>query len=188
MARRPAPPVSPPIDDLATRLERVALADVHPHPRNYQTHPEAEIAHLMQSLTTHGVYRNVVIARNGTLLAGHGVVEAARRLGYTHLTMCRTDYDSDEPRALQLLVGDNEIVRTALKDAEALTQLLQELRQEDPLALLGTGFDADTLAALADTQGLSVTPDFQPVGIEAQGRLDQKAPITCPECGAEFTQ
>lgn len=29
-------------------------------------------------------------------------------------------------------------------------------------------------------------PDFQPVDESEQGRLDQKKPVTCPECGHEF--
>jgi hypothetical protein len=33
----------------------------------------------------------------------------------------------------------------------------------------------------------SEVPDFQPVGVEEQGRLDQKKPVTCPHCGEEFT-
>ena len=151
---RKASVAPPPQDDLDATLERVALADVRPHPRNYQTHPDEEIQHLMQSLTMHGVYRNVVIARDGTLLAGHGVVEAARRLGYTSLTMKRLALDPHEPRALQILVGDNEIARLAIKHEDALAALLQELSQDDPLALLGTGFDEEALAALAEAQGL----------------------------------
>lgn len=31
-----------------------------------------------------------------------------------------------------------------------------------------------------------VTPDFAPVGVETQGKLDQKAKHICPECGCEF--
>jgi hypothetical protein len=31
-----------------------------------------------------------------------------------------------------------------------------------------------------------VVPEFEPVGIDEQGRLDQKSPVTCPECGCEF--
>jgi hypothetical protein len=31
------------------------------------------------------------------------------------------------------------------------------------------------------------TPAFSPVGVDEQGRLDQKKPVTCPECGHEFT-
>ena len=29
-------------------------------------------------------------------------------------------------------------------------------------------------------------PDFQPTGVDEQGRLDRKNPVTCPECGHEF--
>jgi len=42
------------------------------------------------------------------------------------------------------------------------------------------------LADLAIENGITA-PDFQPVGIDEQGRLDQKKPVTCPECGHEFT-
>lgn len=31
-----------------------------------------------------------------------------------------------------------------------------------------------------------VGPDFQPVGVEEQGRLDEKQKHVCPECGCEF--
>jgi hypothetical protein len=181
MARRPAAVVPAPADDLDTTLERVALADVRPHPRNYQTHPEQELAHLMHSLTTHGVYRNVVIAREGTLLAGHGVVEAARRLGYTHLSMKRLDIAPDSPRALQVLVGDNEIVRDAQRNEEALLVLLQELSQEDPTLLIGTGFDEATLDLLMQSQAL--TPEAVPP--EEFPSYDENIPVehTCPRCG-----
>ena len=183
MPRKPVVPV--PQDDLDATLERVALADVRPHPRNYQTHPDEEIQHLMQSLRTHGVYRNVVIARDGTLLAGHGVVEAARRLGYTSLTMKRMALDPYEPRALQIVVGDNEIARLAIKHEDALAALLQELSQDDPLALLGTGFDTSALQALitATHDSTSVTAP------EAFPAYDENIATehTCPRCGFEWS-
>jgi hypothetical protein len=42
------------------------------------------------------------------------------------------------------------------------------------------------LAKLAEEEGIA-PPDFDPAGIEDQSRLDEKAKITCPECGHEFT-
>ena len=126
-------------------------------------------------------------AQDGTILAGHGVIEAARQVGRTHIAGQRMPYGPDDPRALQLLVGDNHIARLRQQDDAGLAALLQELQAHDPLALLGTGFDAAALQALAEQAGV-MTPDFQPVGIEEQGRLDQKEPIVCPECGAEFTR
>ena len=53
------------------------------------------------------------------------------------------------------------------------------------------GFDSERLAELnADAANLAtmleVPPDFSPVDVDEQGRLDQKSPITCPHCGEEF--
>jgi len=45
--------------------------------------------------------------------------------------------------------------------------------------------DATALTEMLEAEG--ETPDFQPVGVEEQGRLDQKKPVICPECGCEFT-
>jgi hypothetical protein len=47
------------------------------------------------------------------------------------------------------------------------------------MALLG--FDADELNTL-----MGFVPDFQPGSEDDQGRLDEKAKITCPECKHEF--
>ena len=59
--------------------------------------------------------------------------------------------------------------------------------------LIEWGFDFDTLkdwqggvTNLANLLGSEEVPDFQPVGIDEQGRLDQKSPVTCPECGHAF--
>ena len=97
MARKTVP-ASPVPEDLTTTLEWVPFADVRSHPRNDGSHPPDEIAHLKQSLTQHGVYRNVVIAEDGTILAGHGVVQAAQELGHTHIAVKRLPYGPDDPR------------------------------------------------------------------------------------------
>jgi ParB-like nuclease domain len=125
----------------------VPLHTLKAHPRNYRTHPDDEIEHIMESIRVHGVYRNVVISGDGkTILAGHGVVEAARRLGLTHVPIFQTEYLPDDPRALKLLVGDNEIQHLVENDDRALTELLRELKEVDEL--LGTGYDEMMLANL----------------------------------------
>ena len=60
MARKVAP--APFIDAFTEHLEVLDLATLRPHPRNDGMHPPDEIAHLKQSLTLHGVYRNVVVS------------------------------------------------------------------------------------------------------------------------------
>jgi len=127
-------------------VEQVALTSLHPHPRNYQVHLDDELEHIIESIRVHGLYRNIVIAQDGTILAGHGVAEAARRLGYTHVPIVRTAYTPDDPYALKLLIGDNEIRHLAEVDDRALTELLRELKDADEL--LGTGYDEMMLANL----------------------------------------
>jgi ParB-like chromosome segregation protein Spo0J len=73
----PQPPAAAP----ELELETVRLDSLKPHSKNYHYHPDDEIEHIMESVKEHGVYRNIVVAREGTILAGHGVVEAMRRLG-----------------------------------------------------------------------------------------------------------
>jgi hypothetical protein len=172
-------------DTLVDTLESVALAELRPHPRNYQTHPDTQLASLMESLRTHGVYRNVVIARDGTILAGHGVIEAARRLGYTHLSVQRMDLDPEESAALQIVIGDNELARLALKDEQLLATLLTELAEQDPSSLLGTGYDETTLELLIQQQP-SIDEATPPESFPA---YDETIPIAycCPQCGYEWS-
>jgi hypothetical protein len=51
---------------------------------------------------------------------------------------------------------------------------------------LGNQWDAGQLTEW----GLDVPkmPDFEPVGMDEQPRLDEKTPIECPKCGHEFTR
>lgn len=126
---------------------QLSVADLVPHPRNYKAHPDDQIAHIMESIRTHGVYRNVVVARDGrTILAGHGVREAALRLKRETVLGVRVDLDPGEPLALKLLAGDNEMARLGMTDDRGLTELLRDVK--DSAGLLGTGFDDMMLANL----------------------------------------
>lgn len=126
----------------------VAISSLRPHPRNYQKHPPDQIGHLIESIETHGQYRNVVISRDGTILAGHGVVEALTKMGRTAVSAVRLDVDSNSPQALKILTGDNEIARLADRDDRLLSELLKEVKEYDLTGLAGSGFDNQMLANL----------------------------------------
>lgn len=128
-------------------LTDVPLADLRPHPRNYRGHTEVQLAHLVQSVTEHGLYRPVVVARDNVILAGHGLVEACRQLQWLTISVVRVDLDPFDVQALKLLIGDNQIAQGADIDDRALTETLKEISE---LAdLLGTGYDTQQLLALA---------------------------------------
>lgn len=128
--------------------ELFRLEDLKPHPRNYRNHPESQIEHLMHSIREFGFYRNIVLAKDLTILAGHGIVEASKRLGIEEIPGVRLEISPDSGLALKLLAADNYLSYFAEDDDRALTELLKGLGDLD-ISLLGTGFDQQQLAALA---------------------------------------
>lgn len=128
--------------------EPVDIDKLKPHPKNYREHPEDQLAHIKKSIEQNGVYRPIVTAKDYTILAGHGVTKAAKEMGLKQLPVCLLDLDPDEPRALKILAGDNEMSKLAYGDDRALSELLKEVKAVDPDGLLGTGYDDQQLAML----------------------------------------
>jgi hypothetical protein len=52
------------------------------NPRNYRSHPEAQLAFLRRNLLRHGHQKPVVIESDGVIIAGHALMKAARGLGW----------------------------------------------------------------------------------------------------------
>jgi hypothetical protein len=127
-------------------VETVSVASLKPHPKNYRKHLPAQLQHLCESISQHGLYRNIVIAKDSTILAGHGVIEAVKQLGLTEVQVIRLKVSPESEIALKVLTGDNEISNLADVDELALLNLLRDIDVGDEL--LGTGFDAQGLQAL----------------------------------------
>jgi hypothetical protein len=139
----------------------VLIDSIKPHPQNYRKHPEAQLAHIEASIREHGFYRNIVVARDGTILAGHGVVEAARKMGLVEVPVVRLDLSPTDPRALKLLAGDNEVGRLAEVDGQMLSEILSGLKGAGEDALLGTGFGTLDLDRLIASLGAPMDVDAE---------------------------
>jgi hypothetical protein len=127
-------------------LETVPIDRLKIHPRNYRQHPPDQLLHIVRSIEEHGVYRNVVVAVDYTILAGHGVVKALTQMGRAEVTVFRLPVAPDSVQALKLLAGDNEIGHLAEVDDRLFTEILKEVK--DLGELLGTGYDELMLANL----------------------------------------
>lgn len=116
------------------------------HPRNYRRHPEEQLEEIMTSIRDHGLYRNVVTARDLTILAGHGVVEACRRLEIPQINVVVLDLDPGDDRALKLIIADNDLSLGADDDDFAKVEILEQLLRSG-VGIEGTGWNPQGLTA-----------------------------------------
>src|ERR1700712_5382501 len=87
----------------------IPIGELTPHPDNPN---RGSVKDLMISLEEFGQYRSVVALKDGTILAGHHVVEAAKKL---NLPTARVDVvDADEQSARKILLADNRLADLGL--------------------------------------------------------------------------
>ena len=129
------------------KYQQIDIESLIPHPRNYKKHPEDQIKHLCTSITENGIFRPIVIAEDNTILAGHGVVLACKKLDIKKVPTIRLNLKSDSKQALKVLTADNEVSHLAIGDDRALSEILKELLN-DEVGLLGTGYDEMMLSNL----------------------------------------
>jgi len=142
-------------------IEYLAVSELKPHPKNYREHPDDQLEHIIQSIKDNGHYRNVVVAKDNVILAGHGVVKASSKMGLETIPVVRLDVPHDDPKATKVLTGDNEIAHLGVVDDRLLSELLKEVKESDIDGLLGTGYDDAMLANLVMvTRDSSEIKDF----------------------------
>lgn len=134
---------------IKTPLMGMAVTDdLRPHPNNYVEHPEDQIEHLKASLVNFGFYRNIVVANENYILAGHGIWTAAKALGMEHVPIVKVDMDPFSEPALKLLIGDNEVRHLVVTDDRGLADMMIDITK-DGGSLEGTGWDQMMLANFA---------------------------------------
>lgn len=139
---------APPENPIAMpKVELVNILDLHPHPENYLDHPEDQIEEIIASIKANGLYRNIVVGKHNTILAGHGVWIAAQKMGVEKIPVVRVELEPDSPLAIKILTGDNEISKRGMTNDRALSELLKRILDSDE-ELSGTGFDEMMLANL----------------------------------------
>ena len=128
---------------LADKLEHWPIERLLPYIRNARTHSEAQIAQIAASIAEFGFTAPILAGSDGVIVAGHGRLAAARKLGLTTVPVVVLDHLTPTQRRA-LVIADNKIAENAGWDEELLRLELAELQEADfDLAL--TGFDADEL-------------------------------------------
>src|SRR5215471_16303052 len=164
-----APSVSAP-RGLKGNVVWLATDDLKPFPGNPRQHPEAQIVRLMRSIAQ--VWTNpILVDESGTILAGHGRWEAAKRLGRTEVpTLTIAGLSAAEKRAV--VIGDNKLPAEAVWDFALLKGHFEELIELDFDVEL-TGFSTGEIDLLLDGKPSPASDD--PVDDLTGFRLDGPA-------------
>ena len=76
----------------AQTIEQAAVEKLIPYARNSRTHSEAQVAQIAASIREFGFTNPVLVDGDGGIIAGHGRVLAARKLGMDAVPTIRIDY------------------------------------------------------------------------------------------------
>jgi DNA modification methylase len=141
---------------LADRIELWPIDRLRPYERNPRTHSEAQVDQIAASMVEFGWTNPILIDENAGILAGHGRLLAARKLGLAEVPVIRFEHLSEAQKRAYVL-ADNQIALQAGWDDALLAEELAWLRDERfDLDLIG--FDAselERLLALADGEAAS---------------------------------
>jgi DNA modification methylase len=109
-------------------IEHIAPATLKPDPRNARTHSKRQIRQITASIREFGWTNPMLIDENNRVIAGHGRLAAAERLGMTEVPIIRLKGLS-EPQKRALALADNKLAENAGWNPEILTQELQYLSE-----------------------------------------------------------
>jgi DNA modification methylase len=143
------------------KIEQLPTADLIPYARNTRTHSEAQVAQIAGSIREFGFTNPILIDGENGIIAGHGRVMAASKLGLASVPCIRLAHLTDTQRRAYI-IADNKLALNAGWDEEMLALELGELKDEDfDLSLIG--FDDSELGDLmAETTEGETDPDEVP--------------------------
>ncbi len=131
---------------LAEKIEPWPTAKLIPYARNARQHSDAQVAQIAASIAEFGFTNPILAGSDGVIVAGHGRLAAAQKLGLIMVPVVVLDHLTPTQRRA-LVLADNRIAENATWDEDLLRVELADL-QDAGFDLDITGFDADALAEL----------------------------------------
>jgi DNA modification methylase len=137
------------------------VAELIPYARNARTHSDGQVAQIAASIREFGFINPVIIDGQGGIVAGHGRVMAARKLGLVEVPTLEVSHLTDAQRKAYIL-ADNKLALNAGWDVDLLKVELTELQADGfDLGLIGFGTDELDSLLVDKTEGLT-DPDEVP--------------------------
>ena len=135
------------------RIRNVSLDALNEYENNPRKHSPEQIAAIVQSIREFGFLSPVVADKDGSIVAGHARVEAAREAGLTEVPVVDASHLTPEQKRLYVII-DNRIAEMSDWDVGLLNQELKGLLEAD--------LDIDFEVFGIDDEFLGITGSFEP--------------------------
>lgn len=156
---------------LVIAAETVPITGLKAHPKNPRV---GNVEVIMDSLKTNGQYKSIVVnRRDSTILAGTHTWKAARKLGWSHISVNYVDVPED--RALEIVLTDNRAADGGMTDEQGAFALLATLPD-----LAGTGYAPEDLKLPVIDYDALMGLDGEEQEPSGEGRPDDEGPADVP--------
>ena len=126
------------------KIENVATGALVPYARNAKKHDESQVAKIAGSIREFGFNNPVLIDADNGIIAGHGRVMAAQKLGLDSVPCLRLSHLS-ETQKRAYIIADNKLAEIGGGWDEAMLQQEVKMLFDEGVDLEGLGFtDAET--------------------------------------------
>jgi len=151
------------------QIEQISIQALIPYARNSRTHSDAQVAQIAASIREFGFTNPVLIDKDGGIIAGHGRVLGARKLGLSDVPCIRLAHLTDAQKRAYV-IADNKLALNAGWDDEMLRLEVGDLKTEGfDLDLLGFSDDElQSLLAEHDSTEIGLTDDDDAPSLQAE--------------------
>lgn len=144
---------------MTPEIQMVAVASLIPYARNARTHSDEQVAQIAASIAEFGFTNPILTDGDLGVIAGHGRLAAARKLGLTQVPVIELTHLSAIQKKAYIL-ADNRIAANAGWDDELLSVELAELQDAGfDLELMGFGDEEIELLLNGEANTTGLTED-----------------------------
>ena len=179
-------------------IER-SVAELIPYDRNPNVHPDSQIEQLANSIRQWGWTIPILIDETDMVIAGHGRLYAAQKLGMDKVPCIKVEGWTDEQKRAYV-IADNQLAAGSEWNTALYVQELREIAE--------AGFDLEPFGMDLDFGGMDYAPNLEPTadtrlvgaddidraGAGMTGEIDRIAgkqreegvDVMCPYCAESF--
>lgn len=152
----------------STAIKRVKVSDLIPYANNSRLHSDEQVLQIASSIKEFGFLNPIIIDGDNGIIAGHGRVMAAKKLGIEELP-CVDASHLTEAQKKAYVIADNKLALNSEWDFDALRVEFEALREMDFDVEL-TGFSLDEIG---DLEIEEIAPEYEE---DADGEVIEPPP------------